>query len=82
MNVEPDAKCRDSKTALESPTRGCRSLINGKRVTEKVLAHGDAVRFGEARDLDIVFHSDQEAPSIDEDREVCDHKPGILSGCR
>src|SRR5437867_925716 len=41
------------------------TFINGERVTEKVLAHGDSVRLGQAGDTDIVFFVDEEAPSVE-----------------
>src|ERR1041384_1546090 len=41
------------------------TFVNGERVNEKVLAHGDQVRLGEARDTEIVFFVDDEAPSVE-----------------
>src|SRR2546426_7790318 len=38
---------------------------NGERMTEKVLAHGDQIRFGQAGDTEIVFFVDDEAPSVE-----------------
>jgi phosphoserine phosphatase RsbU/P len=41
------------------------TFVNGERVTEKVLTHGDTVRLGQAGDTDIVFFVDDEAPSVE-----------------
>jgi serine phosphatase RsbU (regulator of sigma subunit) len=41
------------------------TFINGERLTEKVLAHGDQIRFGQAGDTEIVFFVDDEAPSVE-----------------
>src|SRR3954468_2543647 len=34
------------------------TFVNGERITEKVLAHGDQVRLGQAGDTEIVFFVD------------------------
>src|SRR5262245_42436858 len=41
------------------------TFVNGERITEKTLVHGDAVRFGQAGDTDINFYIDDEAPSVE-----------------
>jgi serine phosphatase RsbU (regulator of sigma subunit) len=41
------------------------TFVNGERVTERVLAHGDQVRLGQAGDTEIVFFVDEEAPSVE-----------------
>src|SRR5262249_11749068 len=42
------------------------TFVNGERVNEKVLTHGDQVRLGQAGDTDIVFFIyDDEAPSVE-----------------
>src|SRR5215217_4159341 len=41
------------------------TFVNGERTTEKVLAHGDEIRLGQAGDTDIVFFVDDEAPSVE-----------------
>jgi phosphoserine phosphatase RsbU/P len=41
------------------------TFVNGERVGEKVLAHGDTIRLGQAGDTDIVFFVDDEAPSVE-----------------
>src|SRR5215813_1496980 len=41
------------------------TFVNGEKVTERVLAHGDQVRFGQAGDTEIVFFIDDEAPSVE-----------------
>src|SRR5258706_375345 len=41
------------------------TFINNERTNEKVLAHGDQIRFGQAGDTEIVFFVDDEAPSVE-----------------
>jgi phosphoserine phosphatase RsbU/P len=41
------------------------TFVNGERTSEKVLAHGDEIRLGQAGDTDIVFFVDDEAPSVE-----------------
>jgi sigma-B regulation protein RsbU (phosphoserine phosphatase) len=41
------------------------TFINGEKHSEKVLAHGDQIRFGQAGDTEIVFFVDEEAPSAE-----------------
>src|SRR5580765_1318213 len=41
------------------------TFVNGERITEKLLAHGDQVRLGQAGDTEIVFFVDDEAPSVE-----------------
>jgi sigma-B regulation protein RsbU (phosphoserine phosphatase) len=41
------------------------TFVNGERQTEKVLAHGDQIRLGQAGDTEIVFFVDDEAPSVE-----------------
>src|SRR5712692_6166636 len=41
------------------------TFVNGERVSEKVLAHGDQLRLGQAGDTEIVFFIEDEAPSVE-----------------
>jgi sigma-B regulation protein RsbU (phosphoserine phosphatase) len=41
------------------------TFVNGEKITEKVLAHGDQVRLGQAGDTEIVFFIEDEAPSVE-----------------
>src|SRR3954468_16251215 len=41
------------------------TFVNGEKIAERVLAHADAVRFGQAGDTDIVFFINDEAPSVE-----------------
>jgi len=41
------------------------TFVNGERMTERVLIHGDQIRFGQAGDTEIVFFVDDEAPSVE-----------------
>ena len=41
------------------------TYVNGDRTSEKVLAHGDQIRLGQAGDTEIVFFVDGEAPSVE-----------------
>jgi serine phosphatase RsbU (regulator of sigma subunit) len=41
------------------------TFVNGERTTEKLLSHGDQIRFGQAGDTEIVFFVEGEAPSAE-----------------
>src|SRR5215510_4975496 len=41
------------------------TFVNNERTNERVLAHGDQIRFGQAGDTEIVFFLDDEAPSVE-----------------
>jgi sigma-B regulation protein RsbU (phosphoserine phosphatase) len=41
------------------------TFVNGEKITEKELAHGDQIRLGQAGDTEIVFFVDDEAPSVE-----------------
>ena len=41
------------------------TFVNNERTNERVLAHGDQIRFGQAGDTEIVFFVDDEAPSVE-----------------
>jgi serine phosphatase RsbU (regulator of sigma subunit) len=41
------------------------TFVNGDKITEKALSHGDQIRLGQAGDTEIVFFVDDEAPSVE-----------------
>src|SRR5262249_8974899 len=41
------------------------TFVNGEKINERLLAHGDQVRLGQAGDTEIVFFVDDEAPSVE-----------------
>jgi sigma-B regulation protein RsbU (phosphoserine phosphatase) len=41
------------------------TFVNGEKQNERVLAHGDQIRLGQAGDTEIVFFVDDEAPSVE-----------------
>jgi phosphoserine phosphatase RsbU/P len=41
------------------------TFVNGDKITEKELSHGDQIRLGQAGDTEIVFFVDDEAPSVE-----------------
>ncbi len=41
------------------------TFVNGEKIAEKVLVHGDQIRLGQAGDTEIVFFVDDEAPSVE-----------------
>jgi len=41
------------------------TFVNGEKYSERVLAHGDQIRLGQAGDTEIVFFIDDEAPSVE-----------------
>src|SRR4051794_525367 len=41
------------------------TFVNGERIAERVLAHADQIRFGQASDTDVVFFDGADAPSAE-----------------
>ena len=41
------------------------TFVNGERVSERSLTHGDQIRFGQGADTDVVFFVGDEAPSVE-----------------
>src|SRR5580765_234963 len=41
------------------------TFVNGERMNEKVLAHGDEIRLGQSTETQIVFVTDDESPSVE-----------------
>jgi len=41
------------------------TFVNNERITERVLAHGDQIRFGQSGESDIIFVVNDEAPSVE-----------------
>jgi phosphoserine phosphatase RsbU/P len=41
------------------------TFVNGDKVNEKLLSHGDQIRLGQAGHTEIVFVADDEAPSVE-----------------
>src|ERR1700682_5665074 len=41
------------------------TFVNGDKITEKELAHGDQIRLGQAGETEVVFFGDDEAPSVE-----------------
>jgi len=41
------------------------TFVNGDKISEKLLAHGDQIRLGQSSDTEIVFFVDDEAPSVE-----------------
>src|SRR5262245_49493958 len=62
------------------------TFVNGDRITERALAHGDQIRFGQTGDTEIVFFVDAEAPSVEKSAVVAAtelrHMAALLEGLR
>jgi sigma-B regulation protein RsbU (phosphoserine phosphatase) len=41
------------------------TFVNGERITEKTLVHGDQIRLGQAGDTEIAFVTAEDAPSVE-----------------
>jgi phosphoserine phosphatase RsbU/P len=41
------------------------TFVNGQRIAEHPLAHGDRIRLGQTEDIDIVFVTGEDAPSVE-----------------
>jgi len=62
------------------------TFVNGERTNEKVLAHGDEIRLGQASDVGIIFAVDEEAPSVERSAisaaSELRHMAALLEGLR
>ncbi len=62
------------------------TFVNGERVSERVLAHGDQIRLGQSDDTKIVFVVGDDAPSVERSAAAAAselrHMASLLEGLR
>jgi phosphoserine phosphatase RsbU/P len=63
--VHAEITCENTTCIIRDKQSRFGTYVNGERVTERVLAHGDQVRLGQAGDTEIVFFVEDEAPSVE-----------------
>jgi sigma-B regulation protein RsbU (phosphoserine phosphatase) len=63
--VHAEISCENATCIIRDKQSRFGTFVNGEKVSEKVLAHGDQVRLGQAGDTEIVFFIDDEAPSVE-----------------
>src|SRR5262249_42685861 len=63
--VHAEIRCENSTCIIRDKQSRFGTFVNGERITEKVLAHGDQVRLGQAGDTEIVYFIEDEAPSVE-----------------
>ncbi len=63
--VHAEISTADGVSTIRDTQSRFGTFVNGEKIAERVLAHGDRVRFGQAGDTEIVFFVDDEAPSVE-----------------
>src|SRR5262245_6971373 len=63
--VHAEISCENATCIIRDKQSRFGTFVNGEKVTERILAHGDHVRLGQAGDTEIVFFIDDEAPSVE-----------------
>jgi len=63
--VHAEISCENSTCIIRDKQSRFGTFVNGEKVAERVLAHGDQVRLGQAGDTEIVFFIEDEAPSVE-----------------
>src|SRR3954451_15930029 len=64
--VHAEISCDNGACIIRDKQSRFGTFVNGEKVTEKVLAHGDQLRLGQAGDTEIVFYVDDDAPSMED----------------
>jgi phosphoserine phosphatase RsbU/P len=63
--VHAEISCENDTCIIRDRQSRFGTFVNGEKITERVLAHGDQLRLGQAGDTEIVFFIDDEAPSVE-----------------
>jgi serine phosphatase RsbU (regulator of sigma subunit) len=64
--VHAEISCDDGTCIIRDKQSRFGTFVNGEKITERVLAHGDQLRLGQAGDTEIVFYVDDDAPSMED----------------
>ena len=63
--VHAEITLENGKCTIRDKQSRFGTFVNNERTNERVLVHGDQIRFGQAGDTEIVFFVDDEAPSVE-----------------
>src|SRR5262249_7722972 len=63
--VHAEIACENGTCIIRDKQSRFGTFVNGEKIVERQLAHGDQVRLGQAGDTEIVFFIDDEAPSVE-----------------
>jgi phosphoserine phosphatase RsbU/P len=64
--VHAEISCDNGACIIRDKQSRFGTFVNGEKITERVLAHGDQLRLGQAGDTDIVFYVGDDAPSVED----------------
>ena len=64
--VHAEISCDNGTCIIRDKQSRFGTFVNGEKITERVLAHGDQLRLGQAGDTEIVFYVDGDAPSMED----------------
>ena len=64
--VHAEIACDNGTCIIRDKQSRFGTFVNGEKITERVLTHGDQLRLGQAGDTEIVFYVDADAPSMED----------------
>jgi phosphoserine phosphatase RsbU/P len=64
--VHAEISCDNGACVIRDKQSRFGTFVNGEKITERVLVHGDQLRLGQAGDTEIVFYVDGDAPSMED----------------
>jgi phosphoserine phosphatase RsbU/P len=84
--VHAEISCDNGTCIIRDKQSRFGTFVNGEKITERVLAHGDQLRLGQAGDTEIVFYVDDNAPSVEDSvvsaASELRHMAALLEGLR
>jgi sigma-B regulation protein RsbU (phosphoserine phosphatase) len=64
--VHAEISCDNGACIIRDKQSRFGTFVNGEKIAERVLAHGDQLRLGQAGDTEIVFYINGDAPSMED----------------
>src|SRR4051812_34168541 len=64
--VHAEISCDNGACIIRDKQSRFGTFVNGEKIAERVLAHGDQLRLGQAGDTEIVFYINDDAPSMED----------------
>ena len=64
--VHAEISCDNGACIIRDKQSRFGTFVNGEKISERVLAHGDQLRLGQAGDTEIVFYVGDDAPSVED----------------
>src|SRR3954462_14582447 len=64
--VHAEISCDNGACIIRDKQLRFGTFVNGEKIAERVLAHGDQLRLGQAGDTEVVFYINDDAPSMED----------------